>query len=160
VGCGASGTVRRRGDQPGTFWHIVKEHGHRRKPSSAKSKDSAKEDSTLGWTALISLTLEAIRSGDKDAEMELRAEISGRFRRNDSQVDAALFRLLTEQEAGPKKKASTDSVDLRSVKGLDYLVEGFLPSNGLGLAYGSKGVGEDHRRRGVEFLRGGRKGIP
>ena len=127
---------------PGTFWHIVKEHGHRRKPSSAKSKDSAKEDSTLGWTALISLTLEAIRSGDKDAEMELRAEISGRFRRNDSQVDAALFRLLTEQEAGPKKKASTDSVDLRSVKGLDYLVEGFLPSNGLGLAYGSKGVGK------------------
>lgn len=126
----------------GTFWHITKENGYRQKSSSMESKDSAKEDSTLGWTALISLTLEAIRSGDKDAEMELRAEISGRFRRNDSQVDAALFRLLTEQEAGPKKKASTDSVDLRSVKGLDYLVEGFLPSNGLGLAYGSKGVGK------------------
>ena len=126
----------------GTFWHIVKENGHRRKSPSMESKDSAKEDSTLGWTALISLTLEAIRNGDKDAEMELRAEISGRFRRNDSQVDAALFRLLTEQEAGPKKKASTDSVDLRAVKGLDYLVEGFQPSHGLGLAHGSKGAGK------------------
>lgn len=126
----------------GTFWHITKENGYRRKSSSAKSKDSAKEDSTLGWTALISLTLEAIRNGDKDEEMELRAEISGRFRRNDSQVDAALFRLLTEQEAGPRKAASAESVDLRAVKGLDYLVEGFQPSHGLGLAHGSKGVGK------------------
>ena len=138
---------------PGTFWWIAKEHGYRGKfvalansspltfPPSADSPDAAKKD-LLRWSDLISLTLEAIRNGDKDAEMELRAEISGRFRRNDSQVDAALFRLLTEQEAGPKKKASTDSVDLRAVKGLDYLVEGFLPSNGLGLAYGSKGVGK------------------
>jgi KaiC/GvpD/RAD55 family RecA-like ATPase len=86
--------------------------------------------------------LEAVKVGDVDAEMELRAEIAGRFRRNDAQVDAALFRLLTEQEAGPKKTESSDSVDLRTVQGLDYLVDGFLPANGLTLAYGSKGAGK------------------
>lgn len=94
------------------------------------------------WSQLISFTLEAVRKGDIDKEMELRAEISGRFRRNDAQVDAALFRLLTEQEAGPKKEALFDSVDLSAVEGLDYLVDGFLPANGLALSYGPKGVGK------------------
>ena len=117
---------------------------------SADSPDAAKKE-ILRWSELISLTLEAIRNGDKDEEMELRAEISGRFRRNDSQVDAALFRLLTEQEAGPKKTASTDSVDLRSVKGLDYLVDGFLSSNGLGLAYGPKGAGKTTAAVAISF---------
>lgn len=147
---------------PGTFWWIAKEHGYRGKfmvlanssplafPASADSPHAAKKD-LLRWSELISLTLEAIRSGDKDEEMELRAEIAGRFRRNDSQVDAALFRLLTEQEAGPKKVESADSVDLRTVQGLDYLVDGYLPANGLTLSYGSKGAGKTTSATGLSF---------
>jgi len=117
---------------------------------STDSADAAKKE-ILRWSELISLTLESIRNGDKDEEMELRAEISARFRRNDSQVDAALFRLLTEQEAGPRKSASAESVDLRSVKGLDYLLEGYLASNGLGLAYGPKGVGKTTSAVAIAF---------
>lgn len=124
----------------GSLIRLAKGYGYR--PPTPR-QEPLSSPPPLSWTELISSTLEAVRAGDEDKEMELRAEIAGRFRRNDSQVDAALFRLLTEQEAGPKKEAdSADSVDLRKVQGLDYLVEGFLPANGLGLAYGSKGVGK------------------
>jgi hypothetical protein len=124
----------------GSLIHLAKGYGYR--PPTPR-QETPSSPPPLSWSELISSTLAAVRAGDEDAEMELRAEIAGRFRRNDSQVDAALFRLLTEQEAGPKKEAdSADSVDLRKVQGLDYLVEGFLPANGLGLAYGSKGVGK------------------
>jgi hypothetical protein len=124
----------------GSLIHLAKGYGYR--PPTPR-QETPSSPPPLSWSELISSTLAAVRAGDEDVEMELRAEIAGRFRRNDSQVDAALFRLLTEQEAGPKKEAdSADSVDLRKVQGLDYLVEGFLPANGLGLAYGSKGVGK------------------
>jgi hypothetical protein len=127
----------------GTFWYIVREHGYQgsRKEASPRKADPSSPP-PLSWSELIGLALEAVKVGDVDAEMELRAEIAGRFRRNDAQVDAALFRLLTEQEAGPKKAESADSVDLRTVQGLDYLVDGFLPANGLTLAYGAKGAGK------------------
>jgi hypothetical protein len=134
----------------GSLIHWAKEHGYRppasADTSSATEVPSRKADPSspppLAWSALIGLTLEAVKAGDMDAEMELRAEIAGRFRRNDAQVDAALFRLLTEQEAGPKKAALAESVDLRTVQGLDYLVDGFLPANGLALSYGAKGAGK------------------
>jgi len=132
----------------GSLIHWAKAYGYQ-PPASAASKDpstlppASKDASALpSWSELISLALEAVKKGDVDTEMELRAEIAGRFRRNDSQVDAALFRLLTEQESGPRKKESADSVDLRTVQGLDYLVDGYLPANGLTLSYGSKGVGK------------------
>jgi hypothetical protein len=125
----------------GSLIHWAKEHGYQVPPPSSRKADPSSPP-PLSWSELISLALEAVKMGDVDAEMELRAEIAGRFRRNDAQVDAALFRLLTEQEAGPRKAESGDSVDLRMVQGLDYLVDGFLPANGLTLAYGSKGAGK------------------
>jgi hypothetical protein len=141
----------------GSLIHWAKAYGYQ-PPATAASKDpstlppASKDASALpAWSELISLALEAVRKGDVDTEMELRAEIAGRFRRNDSQVDAALFRLLTEQEAGPRKSESADSVDLRTVQGLDYLVDGYLPANGLTLSYGSKGVGKTTAATGLSF---------
>lgn len=124
----------------GSLVHWAKGYGYQ--PPAPSRKVDPSSPPPLSWSDLIGLALEAVKAGDVDAEMELRAEIAGRFRRNDAQVDAALFRLLTEQEAGPKKPESADSVDLRTVQGLDYLVDGFLPANGLTLAYGSKGAGK------------------
>lgn len=122
----------------GSLIHWAKAYGY--KPPQAVKKA---EPVLLPWSQLIALTLEAVRAGDIDAEMELRAEISSRYRRSDSQVDAALFRLLTEQEAGSRQcQDIPDSVDLSSVEGLDYLVDGFVPANGLALSYGPKGVGK------------------
>jgi archaellum biogenesis ATPase FlaH len=137
----------------GTLIHLAKDYGYQPKAarSCAKASTAPSSPPPLTWSELISLALEAMSNGDVDAEMELRAEIAGRFRRNDAQVDAALFRLLTEQEAGPKKIEVADSVDLRTVQGLDYLVDGHLPANGLTMSYGAKGAGKTTAAVAVSF---------
>ena len=105
---------------------------------------SRSEALKLGFTELLESALVAIRAKDLDAEMEVRAEIMGRFKRSDTQITAALFRLLTEQETG-KPAGSTikaEALDLDSIEGLDALLDGFIPANDLGLMYGAKGSGK------------------
>jgi archaellum biogenesis ATPase FlaH len=105
---------------------------------------SRSEALKLGFTELLEQALVAIRAEDLDTEMEVRAEIMGRFKRSDTQITAALFRLLTEQETG-KPAGSTDkaeALDLDSIEGLDALLDGFIPANDLGLMYGAKGSGK------------------
>jgi archaellum biogenesis ATPase FlaH len=105
---------------------------------------SRSEAQKLGFTELLEQALLAIRAEDLDTEMELRAEIMGRFKRSDTQITAALFRLLTEQETG-KPAGSTDkaeALDLDCIEGLDALLDGFIPANDLGLMYGAKGSGK------------------
>ena len=114
------------------------------KPNARGDEPSRSEAKKLYFTELLEQALTAIRAGDIDTEMEVRAEIISRFKRNDTQITAALFRLLTEQEtgkpAGTTKKA--ESLDLDSIDGLDALLDGFIPANDLGLLYGSKGSGK------------------
>ena len=110
-------------------------------PSLEPSRSEAQK---LGFTELLEQALVAIRAEDLDTEMEVRAEIMGRFKRSDTQITAALFRLLTEQETG-KPAGSTDkaeALDLDSIEGLDALLDGFIPANDLGLLYGAKGSGK------------------
>jgi archaellum biogenesis ATPase FlaH len=105
---------------------------------------SRSEALKLGFTELMEQALLAIRAKDLDTEMELRAEMMGRFKRSDTQITAALFRLLTEQETG-KPAGSTitaEALDLDSIEGLDALLDGFIPANDLGLMYGAKGSGK------------------
>jgi archaellum biogenesis ATPase FlaH len=98
----------------------------------------------LGFTELLKQALVAIRAEDLDTEMEVRAEIMGRFKRSDTQITAALFRLLTEQETGKPAGSTTkaEALDLDSIEGLDALLDGFIPANDLGLMYGAKGSGK------------------
>lgn len=98
----------------------------------------------LPYTGLLQLTLQALRQRDQDAEMELRAEIMTRFRRSHGQIDAALFRMLAEQETGQKPSTTNtvQSLDLDAITGMDPLVDGFLPEQDLALLYGSKGSGK------------------
>jgi len=113
-------------------------------PDVQGDEPSRSEAKKLYFTELLEQALTAIRAGDIDTEMEIRAEIIGRFKRNDTQITAALFRLLTEQEtgkpAGTTKKA--ESLDLDGIDGMDALLDGFIPANDLGLLYGSKGSGK------------------
>lgn len=102
-----------------------------------------KEPPPLSYRELLSLALDAVRNDDEDSEMEIRAEIMGRFRRNDGQITAALFRLLSAQ----MQAASTDtpeyrSIDLGSVVGIDWLLEGFIPANDQALLYAPAGAGK------------------
>jgi archaellum biogenesis ATPase FlaH len=105
---------------------------------------SRSEALKLGFTELLEQALLAIRTKDLDTEMELRAEMMGRFKRSDTQITAALFRLLTEQETGKPAGSTitTEALDLDSIEGLDALLDGFIPANDLGLMYGAKGSGK------------------
>jgi len=95
----------------------------------------------------------AIRRRDEDTEMEIRAEIMGRFKRSDAQITAALFRLLTEQETGRPagETPRLDSLDLEQIEGMDPLVDGFMPKNDLGLMYGAKGSGKSAAALAMSF---------
>jgi len=107
-----------------------------------KAEQQAKE--LLSYTALLKLTLQALQQRDQDTEMQLRAEIMTRFRHSNSQIDAALFRMLAEQETGqnPSTTNRVESLDLDAITGMDPLVDGFLPDQDLTLLYGSKGSGK------------------
>jgi hypothetical protein len=85
----------------------------------------------LSYSDLIGLTLQAIRDGDEDLEMESRAVIQGRFKRTDSQINTALFKRLTREELGGKcpPPLRCRPVDIDRVEGLDWLVDGFIPAN-------------------------------
>ena len=96
---------------------------------------------------LLGTILAAIREQDDDTEMEARAETMARFRRTDGQINAALFRLLTEQEqrrAGttPAERPTYRSIDLSRVVSLDWLIEGFIPANDQALLYAPAGAGK------------------
>ena len=113
-------------------------------PDLQGDEPSRSEAQKLCYTELLEKALLAIRSEDLDTEMEVRAEIMGRFKRSDIQITAALFRLLTEQETGkPAGSISkAEALDLDLIDGLDALMDGFIPANDLGLMYGSKGSGK------------------
>ena len=111
----------------------------------ARGDEPSRNDARkICYTEVLEQALLAIREGDEDTEMLLRAEIIGRFKRKDTQITAALLRLLTKQEtgnpAGSTKK--TESLDLDAIDGLDALLDGFIPANDLVLLYGAKGSGK------------------
>jgi len=120
------------------------------KPSGAAASAGAAdadEQPPATYRELLKVTLAAIRGQDDDTEMEARAEIMARFRRTDGQINAALFRLLTEQEqhsagTAPKERPTYRSIDLSKVISLDWLLEGFLPANDQALLYAPAGAGK------------------
>lgn len=93
------------------------------------------------YRELIADTLDAIRKRDVDAEMENRAEIIGRFRRSDAQINAELFRLLTSQEGG-NIEATYGAIDANDLEPMSWLVDGFIPANDQVLLYGEAGAGK------------------
>lgn len=110
------------------------------------------EPPQLSYRDLLAATLDAVRQDDEDAEMTLRAEIMQRFRRNDGQITAALFRLLAAQsQDGPTERPTYRSIDLRRVQGLDWLLEGFLPDRDQALLYAPAGAGKTTAALGMAF---------
>jgi len=106
--------------------------------------DDQEPESRLTYSELLAAALEAIRRSDRDAEMELRAELSIRFRRDHQQIDAALFRLLTQQSIGETATTCPLQVglDLEQIDGMDSLLDGFLVANDQALIYGKAGSGK------------------
>ena len=96
------------------------------------------------FTELLAWALDAVRNADTDSEMALGAQIMGGFKRTDSQVTAALFRLLTEQESkgGQPIAASRRGVDLARCDSMVWLLPGYIPEKDQSLTYGPKGSGK------------------
>lgn len=121
---------------------VVKQRSRILQPVGQKAKVQA-EDSQLSYRELLALALEAVRADDEDAEMTIRAEIMTRFRRNDGQITAALFRLLSLQmQVAPSEKPTYRSIDLSRVVGIDWLLEGFIPDNDQALLFAPAGAGK------------------
>jgi hypothetical protein len=109
-------------------------------PSVTRSEKSAL--STLKWGEIIARMLEAIKEGDQDLEMELRATIMSAYRRSDQQVDAALFKQHTRNIAGHKRTGKRSGLDLSRITASDWLIPGFVIKNDLTLIYGNAGSGK------------------
>lgn len=104
------------------------------------------------YRELLALALDAVREDDEDREMEIRAEIMTRFRRNDGQITAALFRLLSAQmQQVVTEKPTYRSIDLSRVAGIDWLLEGFIPDNDQALLFAPAGAGKTTAALGMAF---------
>jgi hypothetical protein len=145
------GTLHYLADTLGGFRYRRPQGEQQPGKSSGAAADAGAADPTepppATYRELLTVTLAAIRSQDDDTEMEARAEIMARFRRTDGQINAALFRLLTEQEqhrtgTAPKERPTYRSIDLSKVISLDWLLEGFLPANDQALLYAPAGAGK------------------
>lgn len=118
------------------YWTLVE-------AEQQEEQQEAEKPSTFG--ELLALVLDAVRAGDEDAEMAIRAEIMARFRQTDGRITAALFRLLSRQEQENKcqqQKPDYRSIDLSRVTGIDWLLEGFIPDKDQALLYAPAGAGK------------------
>ncbi len=109
-------------------------------PESKAPVDSERPPAT--WRELMAQALDAVRRGDDDAEMTVRAEIMGRFKRTDAQITQALFKDLTKAEGGGITEAAYREVDLDQLDPMEWLLEGFIPANDITLLYGEGGAGK------------------
>jgi hypothetical protein len=90
---------------------------------------------------LLAAALDAAENGDHDTHAEIQAELMGRFRMTGSQVQAALFRLLS-QRRGTQRQLQPGFVDVATVEHLDHLLPGFIAAHEQTLLHAPKGTGK------------------
>jgi archaellum biogenesis ATPase FlaH len=115
--------------------------GRQAHPAEAAASAARSINEPLPYRDLLAQVLGAIRRGDQNVEMELRTELISRFRRNDSQINAELFRLLTAQESG-SKAPTYGAVDMASAQPMHWQLDGFIPANDQVLLWGEAGTGK------------------
>ena len=64
------------------------------------------------YSELLRAMLLATINDDDDELMQMRAETISRFRRTDAQIEAALFKLHTQQQVQGKAVIQPESLDL------------------------------------------------
>jgi KaiC/GvpD/RAD55 family RecA-like ATPase len=109
-------------------------------PTGASQRQEQQADDPT-YLELLEATLQAIEQRDVNAEMLCRAQLSHKFRRNDDQINAALFDRLRMRRVQPVV-TTTESVDLTRLDGLEYLLDGWIIRNQLHLTYGAAGTGK------------------
>ena len=123
---------------------IVKELPHRvgELPATGVAVASRREVDECTYSELLRAMLLATINDDDDELMQMRAETISRFRRTDAQIEAALFKLHTQQQVQGKAVVQPESLDLSRISGMDWLIEGFVPDNDLTLLWGNAGGGK------------------
>ena len=99
------------------------------------------EDREPTYLELVDATLDAIKAGNINAEMDSRRELKQQFRLSDENISAALFKRLTDAEV-EVVKPSHRSVDLGRVEQLTYLKDGWLPKGDVAHWYAPYGSGK------------------
>ena len=125
----------------GSFWAIAKKGGYQLEPTADGSKNAG-NGAPMTYSELMELLLAATTDGKDDEAMALRAEAMQRFRRNDQQIESALFKLHTKNETLGRQIKPPDSLDLSSISGMDWLMEGFFPDKDIALVWGPAGTGK------------------
>ena len=112
--------------------------------AAARSPDTLREDDVLAqesYSDLLEATLAAIQKGDTDEEMNCRRDLKTIWRLSDDKITSDLFKAFTKSKV-KKTQQKHDSVDLRKVKALTYLKDGWLPKGDVALWYSPFGVGK------------------
>ncbi len=125
----------------GSFWAIAKKGGYQLEPTADGSKNAG-NGALMTYSKLMELLLAATTDGKDDEAMALRAEAMQRFRRNDQQIESALFKLHTKNETHGRQIKPPDSLDLSNISGMDWLIEGFFPDKDISLSWGPAGSGK------------------
>lgn len=110
-------------------------------PSDPAEADNHIPDRRPPRSELLSAALDAAEAGDHDTQAELQAELMGRFRMTGSQVQAALFRLLTQRRSGGTVQ-QPGFVNVATVEHLDHLLPGFIAAREQTLLHAPKGTGK------------------
>lgn len=103
---------------------------------------NAESDRPRRRSELLADALDALIASDEDAHAEAQAELMGRFRMTGSQVQAALFRLLTQRSTDGRCRPGPGAVDITAVRQLDHLVPGFVAEKEQTLIHAPKGTGK------------------
>lgn len=117
----------------------------------AKVSQLQRFKSDVPYSKLVGAALDAVIAGDQDTAMQLRAELMMRFRRNDSQVEAALFKEHTNRQNGLEASQEPDSIDLTRLGGIDFLVDGFIPARDQTQIFGKAGTGKTTAALAIAF---------
>lgn len=129
----ATGRITLPDGQPST-------NGNGQRQQQGQQSPDEDEDEPA-YLELLEAVLQAIEARDINAEMQWRAALGQRFRRNDDQVNAALFDRLRLRRVQPVS-STTESVDLTTLDSLQYLLDGWIIRNQLHLTYGPAGTGK------------------
>jgi hypothetical protein len=134
-----------------SFWAIAQKYGYELNPGVIKErghegrwhKEPLRSDiEQRTYSELLSAMLLATIGDDDDELMQLRAETISRFRLTDAQIEAALFKLHTQQQVQAKAVIQPESLELSRICGMDWLIEGFVPDNEMTLLFGNAGSGK------------------
>jgi hypothetical protein len=126
--------------KPGEWAGVLADWGARL--GVRQTQDADDESPRLTRSELLAIALQSLEDGDEDAYAEVQAELMGRFRMTASQVQAALFRLLTQRQAADQRKPGPGVVDITAVRQLDHLVPGFVADREQTVAHAPRGTGK------------------